>query len=202
MPADSPAFTRSEATRRRLRDAAVRAFAQRGFHATTTRDISAAAGMSPAAMYVHHRSKEELLHLIAREGHLAALDTVRAARRADRRPADQLVAVMSAFVRFHAEHQVEARVLTYELGALAEEHLEEILALRREIDTELRDLVRAGMEAGAFRTTDASLAATALGSMAIDIARWYREDGAWTVDQIAEHYATAALRMLGADRSS
>ena len=51
--------------RTRLARAAVDAFATKGFHGTTTRDISIAAGMSPAALYVHHRSKEELLFLIA-----------------------------------------------------------------------------------------------------------------------------------------
>src|SRR6202000_2524094 len=39
--------------------------AERGFHATPTRDIAAAAGLSPAAMYVYFRSKEEVLHQIA-----------------------------------------------------------------------------------------------------------------------------------------
>jgi AcrR family transcriptional regulator len=72
-PQETP---RAEATRARLLAAAVSAFAERGYHATTTRDIAAAAGMSPAALYVHHASKEELLYEIARRGHeevLAAL---------------------------------------------------------------------------------------------------------------------------------
>ncbi|WP_342215837.1 TetR family transcriptional regulator [Nocardia cyriacigeorgica] len=49
---------RGDATRARLLEAAAAAFADKGFNATTTRDIAAAAGMSPAAVYVHHRSKE------------------------------------------------------------------------------------------------------------------------------------------------
>ncbi|MEV4331093.1 helix-turn-helix domain-containing protein [Streptomyces sp. NPDC049597] len=44
------------------------AFADRCFHGTPTRDIASTAGMSPAALYVHHKSKEELLHLISRTG--------------------------------------------------------------------------------------------------------------------------------------
>jgi AcrR family transcriptional regulator len=41
---------RAEATRARLVEAAIAAFAEKGFHGTTTRDIAAAAGMSPAAL--------------------------------------------------------------------------------------------------------------------------------------------------------
>ena len=61
----------SESTRDRLLAAAIEAFAAKGLHGTTTRDIAAGAGMSPAALYVHHRSKEELLFLISRAGHEA-----------------------------------------------------------------------------------------------------------------------------------
>ena len=56
-------------TRERLVTAAVAAFSAHGFHATTTRNIAARAGMSPAAVYVHHASKEELLFAISRDGH-------------------------------------------------------------------------------------------------------------------------------------
>ncbi len=40
--------------RERLINAAVDAFAENGFAGTTTRDIASRAGMSPAAVYVHH----------------------------------------------------------------------------------------------------------------------------------------------------
>ena len=70
--------------RTRLLAAAVAAFAAKGFHGTTTRDISTTAGMSPAALYVHHRSKEELLHQISLAGHERTLALV--TRRPRRRP--------------------------------------------------------------------------------------------------------------------
>src|SRR5690606_32378998 len=76
--------------RRRLYDAAVEAFAAKGVHGTTTRDISTAAQMSPAALYVHHRSKEELLHLISLTGHTDVLELCRAAVAAHDEPLDQL----------------------------------------------------------------------------------------------------------------
>src|SRR5919109_2003429 len=54
---------------RRLLVAAVEAFAERGYHATTTRDIAGRAGMSPAALYIHYKTKEELLFQISKVGH-------------------------------------------------------------------------------------------------------------------------------------
>ena len=40
----------------RLMRAAAQAFAEKGFHATTTRDIASGAGLSPAGVYVHFAS--------------------------------------------------------------------------------------------------------------------------------------------------
>ena len=72
--ADAP--SRADATRARLLAAAAEAFADRGFHGTTTRDIAAAAGMSPAAVYVHYKSKEQLLHQLSRVGHQRIIDAI------------------------------------------------------------------------------------------------------------------------------
>ncbi|QSR28490.1 TetR family transcriptional regulator [Nocardioides aromaticivorans] len=190
--------SRAEATRARLLAAAVAAFSEKGFHGTTTRDIAGAAGMSPAAVYVHHKSKEELLHVISRDGHQAALDVVRQARATTSDPVEQLAAVARGFAMFHVEHHTIARILNYELAALSPEHRAEIDVLRTGIDRELRDLVASGVAAGAFDIPDPALAATALASMGIDIARWYREDGEWSPDQIGDYYADLALRLAGA----
>lgn len=195
-------LSRAEATRARLLEAAVTAFSEKGFHGTTTRDIAGAAGMSPAAVYVHHRSKEELLFLISREGHQQALDTVREARASAADPVVQVAAVGRAFAEFHAHHHTVARILNYELAALSDEHRDAIDELRTGIDRELRDLVREGVVAGAFDTPDPALAATALASMGIDIARWYREDGEWSPAQIGDYYSDLALRLVGADPRS
>ncbi|MBC3190370.1 TetR/AcrR family transcriptional regulator [Pseudonocardia sp. C8] len=190
--------SRSDETRAKLLRAATTAFAEKGFHATTTRDIATAAGMSPAAVYVHHRSKEELLHLISRAGHETTLELIRAAVRSTSDPAEQLTAVIREFAVHHARAHTTARIVNYELAALSPEHHAEIRELRRAISAELRALIQRGIDAGVFRTPHADMAATALLSLGIDIARWYRTDGQWSPDDIGGFYADLALRMVGA----
>ena len=184
--------------RTRLARAAVDAFAARGFHGTTTRDISAAAGMSPAALYVHHRSKEGLLFELAHAGHLRVLELVRASVARSDDPVTQLGDLVEDFVRDHAVAHTGARVINYELAALSEEHRAEILAVRHEIDLVLRDVVERGVAAGVFRTPDPHMTSLAILSLGIDVARWYRDEGRWTPDEVAAHYRLLALRMVGA----
>src|SRR3954452_762906 len=117
--------SRAGATRARLLAAAVEAFAEKGFHGTTTRDVAAAAGMSPAALYVHHRSKEELLHLISRSGHEDTLRLVQHAIASSDDPATALRTVIHDFAVHHARHHTSARIVNYELAALTPEHFAE-----------------------------------------------------------------------------
>jgi AcrR family transcriptional regulator len=86
--AQSPRTTRDrqrEATRERIVEAAAEAFAERGFHGASTRDIAQRAGTNQGLITYHFRTKEELWRAVAdrifsrlRESlgaHLAALET-------------------------------------------------------------------------------------------------------------------------------
>jgi AcrR family transcriptional regulator len=182
--------------RDRLVAAATAAFAERGYHATTTRDIAARAGMSPAAVYVHHSSKEELLYLISRDGHDAALRVIREASPDDAEPYARLHATVRAFTLWHAEHHTAARVVQYELAALAPAHRSEIAERRRDIDRHMRDVIASGVRRGAFDVPDVAGTALALLSLAVDVARWYRHDGRRCAESVADLYADLALRMV------
>lgn len=190
--------SRSDATRARLLEAAIAAFAEKGFNGTTTRDIAGAAGMSPAAVYVHHKSKEELLYVISRSGHEETLELILKAAASSSDPATALRNVIHDFAVHHARGHTGARIVNYELNSLSPEHLTEIRAIRQRIDRAIRELVERGVEAGVFDTPDARIAATALLSLGIDIARWYRDEGYWSPEDIATAYADMALRIVGA----
>jgi AcrR family transcriptional regulator len=185
--------------RGRLVAAAVESFAAKGFHGTTTRDIASAARMSPAALYVHHRSKEDLLYLISRTGHERTLLLVRDAVASAGDPVHQLLAVVREFTAHHARGHTSARIVNYELAALSAEHLGEIADIRRSIEQEMRHVVEAGVASGAFHTSSPRMTALALLSLGIDVARWYRDEGEWSPEEIADYYGEIALRIVGAD---
>lgn len=197
---DSPSrqSSKSEQTRRRLLDGAMAAFSELGFHGTSTRNIATAAGMSPSAVYMHYKSKEELLYRISKFGHETILIAVTEAAALSDDPIDQLRAATAEFARYHAEEHVTARVVNYEFAALEAEHRDEIVVLRRQIDAVFTDILARGIAANAFTTTRPRMAAVAITGSGIDIARWFRDDGAWTSTEVGEFYADAALRIAGA----
>jgi AcrR family transcriptional regulator len=187
--------------RERLMDAAVEAFAERGFHATTTRDISTRAGMSPAALYVHHASKEQLLYEISSAGHQNTRNMILAAYASTADPVDRLATIHFEFSKWHAVHSKRARVVQYEISALTPEHRKEVAGYRRDIERVYRDAIAEGVEKGVFEVDDVPGTALALISMAIDLVRWYQPDGPRTPDAVGHLYADLALRAVGAARS-
>jgi len=185
--------------RSRLVAAAVESFAAKGFRGTTTRDIASAAGMSPAALYVHYRSKEDLLYLISRAGHEDTLALVKDAVASSDDEREQLLAVVRSFTIHHARGHTSARVVNYELAALSPEHVREIAGIRHAIEQEMKHVVGSGVESGAFRTSNPRMAAVSLLSLGVDVARWYRDEGEWSPEEIADYYCEVALRIVGAD---
>ncbi|MFE0509822.1 TetR/AcrR family transcriptional regulator [Streptomyces sp. NPDC058964] len=183
---------------RRLLVAAVEAFAERGYHATTTRDIAGRAGMSPAALYIHYKTKEELLHRISRIGHDRALDILRTAARREGSASERLADAVSSFVRWHAGRRTTARVVQYELDALGPDARAEILDLRRQVDAEVRGIIEEGVRSGEFDVLDVHGTTLAVLSLCIDVARWFNVDGPRTPEEVGALYADLVLRMVGA----
>ena len=197
-PASSPGAAADETARERLVSAAISAFAAKGFHGTTTRDIASSAGLSPAGMYVHYASKEELLFAITEEGHRGVLARLRAASARAGEPAGRLVSMVRAFALCHAERHTRARIVNYELAALTPGHYAVINDIRRQITGELEAVVEAGQRDGSFDVADVRLTAGSLLSLGIDVSRWYRDAGRVSPRQVADHHAQLALRMVGA----
>ncbi|HEY9367754.1 TetR/AcrR family transcriptional regulator [Streptomyces sp.] len=185
---------------RKLLVAAVEAFAERGYHATTTRDIAGRAGMSPAALYIHYKTKEELLHRISRIGHDRALEILEEAAAGPGTAAERLAAAVRSFVRWHAERHTTARVVQYELDALGPEHRTEIVGLRRKSDAAVRRIIEEGVAADEFDVPDVPGATVAVLSLCIDVSRWFTTQGRRTPDEVGALYADLVLRMVGAQK--
>jgi AcrR family transcriptional regulator len=191
-----PAAGRPGDSSQRLVEAAIEAFADRGFHATTTRDIATRVGLSPAALYVHFPSKQALLAEISIVGHEAALTLVEQSVAGPGSALERLQAVIRAFTAWHAERHRVARVVQHELAALAEPDRRRVLDIRRRIEGVVEAQLAAGNSSGEMDVPDTRAVARALLSLSVDVARWYDPRGSRTAAQIGELYADLATRMV------
>jgi AcrR family transcriptional regulator len=182
----------------RIRAAAIEAFAEHGYGGTTTRDIASRLGLSAAAMYPHYKSKEELLFVIAYEGHQKTVEWLRAVDPVGESPANRLRAVVGEFARTQAAYHGRSRVVEYELTALSPDHYRVIVDLRRKLTRHMRDIVEAGAADGSFAVPDGEGVTLAIVSLCVDVCRWFPAGRYADPETVAKLYSELALRLVNA----
>jgi AcrR family transcriptional regulator len=184
---------------RRLLLSALEAFSARGFHAATTREIGEGAGMSAAGVYVHYKSKADLLYEISRIGHDASLAAVQSAlEQASDDPVERVYSFVCAFAKWHADNHVLARAIQYEFKNLPRRQFGRIVRIRERFEELMREELRRGVEADRFEISDLEGTMLAILSLCIDLARWYEPSPAHTSDAVGTLYAQLVMGMLQA----
>ncbi len=191
-----------ELTRRQaIEEVASDLFRERGYAATSIRDIARALSVQGASLYAHVTSKEDVLWAIvdrAASRFEAAAEQAEAAAEARRPgdPAEALAALVRAHVTVLTRDVDEAGVFVHEWRALDPEHRAVILARRDAYETRFRLRIAEGMAVGAFGLTDPALASSALLSALNGVATWYDPAGRLPAERIADHLVDLSLRML------
>ena len=165
-----------------LLGAAARIFADRGFHATSMRDLSQASGMSLAGIYHYVKSKEELLYLIQDRCLGQVLTGGREAIAGECEPRARILALVRHHVGFFARHVEEMKVLSREADTLTGPMRAQVRRRKREYLELLLQLLK---ELEAPRVSSLT-AAYALFGMMNWIYTWYHPTGSVTPDQLGE----------------
>ncbi len=182
--------------RTELLRAAARLFVDKGFAATTTRDIAEAVGMRSGSPFYHFRSKQELL----KEAMIDGLEAGRA----------RLLAAIASVA--DPERRLNILVRTH-LGTLLEAdcHSPMLLNETRSLDVAARAEIAAAFDryqAPWQATLDELAACGRIASAAAPLrlllfgmlnwsGHWYRHGGPLTVDQLADSAVALLLGRLG-----
>ena len=195
-----------ETTRRQaIEDVASDLFRERGYAATTIRDIARALSVQGASLYAHVTSKEAVLWAIvdrAARRFEEAADRAEAEAQAHRPgdPAEAIAALVEAHIDVLTADVDEAGVFVNEWRSLAGERRQVILDRRDAYQARFRRHVEDGIAVGAFAMTDPAIAASTILSALNGIAAWYDPAGRLPADRIADHLVDLTLRMLEGSR--
>ncbi|WAL66358.1 TetR/AcrR family transcriptional regulator [Amycolatopsis cynarae] len=181
----------------RVRRAAVKLFADKGFHGTGIRDLAQAAELSSASLYHYMGTKEELLAGIMTDCLGRLLQGAREATEGVADPRRRLAVLVALHVLTHAGQPDETRVVDNEVHALSPAARKHVVRLRDEYERYWAETIEEGIARGAFHDREPAVTRLALLEMCSGVARWYSPRGPLGLDRLAEHYAGLALRMLG-----
>jgi AcrR family transcriptional regulator len=169
-------------------------FAERGFAATSMRELADRSGLPLSGFYYYFDRKYDVLKAIMDQamGRLeAALDDV-----ADDRlsASEQLTAFVRAHVLVHLARPAAAQVADGEMRALAPKDREAFTARRDAYERRFRDLLARGRESGEFPADlDIPVASMSILTMGTGVVYWWRPDGRLSAEHTAERMASYAL---------
>ncbi|KAA5542434.1 TetR/AcrR family transcriptional regulator [Adhaeribacter rhizoryzae] len=171
-------------------------FKQRGFAATSMRDLASAVGIEAASIYAHVRSKEEILQSIcfkmANEffAELAEIESQSITY------TQKLRQVITAHIKIITHNIAASTVFQQEWRHLSEPFLTDFLSLREKYEHRIRELIQQGIETGEFISSDTRFVTRTLLSSLNGITQWYKLDGELSPEAIAGNLADLFLNGL------
>ena len=164
---------------------AERLFADRGYHATSVRDIAAALDIKAGSLYAHIETKDDVLWELvnrAAERFFAAAGPI---VQSELVPIEKLRRLIAAHVAVVTSSVASAAVYTTQWRHLADPRRGEFAAKRDRYEGMVRGLVRDCIREGTFADVDEKFATLLILSSINWIYQWYRADGPMTSEEIA-----------------
>jgi TetR/AcrR family fatty acid metabolism transcriptional regulator len=152
--------TTQEEKRRQIMEAAVRAFARKGYHACRVGEIAEEAGVAYGLVYHYFESKEEVLQTIFRDTWEQMLARIREVEATDDPAAEKVRKVTALLLRTWRRDPDLVRVLVREVTRSPEQLQQQVEEIGHAYEA-LERIVASGQETGEFRRElDPKLAAT------------------------------------------
>lgn len=185
---------RERLTQKAIVVAAAELFARDGFGATSLDDIAAVLGVTKGAFYYHVRNKEEILRLIYLMVLTASEEPLRKIVEADLPPAEKLRRAVEHQAAVAADRSPAMTVFYREHPHLTGPFAKEILLRKKAYERYFEQIIEEGQAAGVFQASiDPKIATFGLLGMCNWLSQWYRSEGQYTPQQIADMF----MNMIG-----
>ncbi len=187
-------MTDTRNTRERIRSEAAALFSEYGFNGTSMAELASAVGITKSSLYHHFPSKQALLSEIIEL-------TVNRVTPLVQEVADMDLSAKERLRRAIILHTVEAirdqdaiACFIEEGRYLAPGFMATHVANRDAYEQVFRRLFEEGIASGEFIRQDVGIAVKAVLGMCNSVVRWYKPDGGYGPDEIADEFADFAVR--------
>ena len=169
---------------------------EKGYAATSVRDIAKALEMEPASLYSHFKNKEDILKItcfeMADKFELAVKEVNDIYFNAEEK--------LRMAIQFHVEILTQnldsAIIFIRDWRNLTGSTLEQFITKRNVYEEGFRTIVETGIDEGVFNETDKKFAALTILSSVNWIVEWYKPDGSLDSTQIAQKLSDFILSGL------
>ena len=175
-------------------EVAERLFSERGYHATTMREIARELQIEGGSLYSHISGKQDLLYEIVLRGSEQFLRAAREVSVAGGPAHVRLRELMRRHLAIMAESTARAIVHFHEWRRLEPQRQSTIRARRDEYESHIRQIIREGVAAGEFAPFDERLLGLQVLSLLNWTYQWYTPGGTWNADELADRFFELLMR--------
>lgn len=182
-------------TQEAIYQAAIKAFAERGYLGTSLRSLASEVGLEVGSLYRHFSSKEELLYNIIKTAsddfYTQLTDAV---ARAENDPVMRLRALVEETARYHAVHRAQSFVGSVEVRELTRLHYKHVMKQRNMTESLYKSVVSECVATGYFpEDTNVTVTANFVIGVGTSIASWFDPGGPLSPEEIATRAADFAV---------
>lgn len=170
-------------------------FRQKGYHATSMRDLAKALDLRGSSLYTHFAAKEDVLWEIVTRA-AAAFEAAFDAVPDDLAPRQRLEAIIAGHLGVVAAELATATVFFQDWLHLAPSRRRELVAVRDAYQQHFVDVIEEGRAAGDFRVDDPRMAALIVLSALNWSYQWLDPAGRLDLRAVADAYASQLLNGL------
>jgi len=149
-------------------------FAERGFEATSVRDISREAGVSLSGLYYYFESKQHLLYLIQSATFSIVLESLKTRLAGTVDPVERLRLLVLNHIEYFLTHPNEMKVLSHEEDALEDPYREKVQAIKRRYYALAREIFESLAAEGLALGVNPRVAVLSLFGMMNWPYKWYK----------------------------
>jgi TetR/AcrR family transcriptional regulator, cholesterol catabolism regulator len=171
-------------------------FKEKGFAATSMRDMAQALGIEAASIYSHIRSKEEILQRICFRMADEFFEAINTAEAENTNASEKLIKAIAAHVQVLTRNTEASAVFLNEWRHLSDPFHGEFLSMRDTYEERFRAIIRSGIESGEFQVPDEKFAALTILSGLNWIHTWFKPAGKMSPQQIATNLSAMLLNGL------
>ena len=131
--------------------AAIKVFAEKGYHSCRTLDISGAAGVAYGSLYQYFKSKDDILLSIFRDNWNFLLQRMEKIKQTDNSPIDKLMGIFDFIFRSYKQNPEMMKVIIMDVPMLDRFYSPENWRLYNRFFMGLADIFREGQEKSIFR---------------------------------------------------
>jgi TetR/AcrR family transcriptional regulator, cholesterol catabolism regulator len=174
-------------------------FFERGYEATTMRELAGAIQIESASLYYFFPNKEQILFELIESVMRQLIGGARHLIAHERTPEHRLAALVVNHVVLHATRPKESTLGDSELRSLTKRHFRTNIRRRDEYERLVMSILNEGVDAGRFSLIEPKLTTYAIIAQSSHVGTWYRASGRLSLQDVASAYMALALRSVAAE---